>query len=276
MNYEYVRILVYAVFFAILNSLIGLYPLKAQELKKTVEIKIKKPLMISIDKAQSLFVADEKGNINKYDSLGNFILNYSPPKVAEITLLEAWPTVRIFAFYQNFQESKLLDRFLNLIADYPVNEHRIGFAQLIAPAGDNNWWILDNRDFSLKKYNPQTNELVLHNSLDLILNPENYAINFMREYQNLLFINDKNSGILVFDNFGNYKKTLPYLNLNYIGVHENELVFLKDKSLIFYDLYKNSERKVSLPSNESWLFATTINHKIVALTDSKIVYFEVW
>jgi hypothetical protein len=246
----------------------------AQNYKVRQSIQIKEPVAISTDKNLSLLVADGQGNIYKYDSSGKAQLNFSPPKLADITLLEAWQTMRVFVFYRDLQEFLILDRFLNPVAQYPINQEVIGFAQMASLSADNSIWLWDSRDFSLKKYDPKNDILAVHTSFDLIFKPKNYEINFMREYQNLLIINDKTTGILLFDNLGNYKKTLAYPNLNYIGILGDELYFLQNNQLIFYDLYQLKERKIELPQLAAWRFATLLGNLVVTISEKQIIYWQ--
>ncbi len=252
--------------------------LLAQQLVEINKTRIEKPLAISVDKKAALFIADQQGNINKYDSLGNLELNFSPQRIREADGLEAWLTLRIFVFYQDFQEYTLLDRFLNPKADeaYRFNSPQIGFVQAASLAADNDIWLFDNTDFSLKKYNPQTENISVNTALDLLLNPRRYEINFIREYQNLLMVNDPNSGILIFDNLGNYKKTLPYLHLKYIGVLANEICVLKEQKLELFDLYSSAIRSIQLPTGTTWQFATLLSPtKLVALSDQSLHVFQI-
>src|SRR4051812_27461454 len=71
---------------------------------KTIPIK-----NVSIDRYSNIFVTDDKGNLYRYDSLGNESLKYSPLKKAEISILESWRTVNIFMFYRDLQEFNILD-----------------------------------------------------------------------------------------------------------------------------------------------------------------------
>lgn len=240
-----------------------------QELKVQAKIPIASPQAISLDKRGQFFLSNEKGEINQYNPQGEILRTFSPQRRRELNLIEAWPTLRIFIFYEAFQEFLILDRFLNPLSgpeSYQFNPEFIGFAKMATLAADNNIWVFDNTDFGLKKYDPIQGLLLSNTSLDLLLDPRSIEINFMREYQNLLIINDKNSGVLIFDNFGNYLKTLPYTDLNYIGVQQDEICFLQENQLVFYDLYKSTERKVLLPDKQAWLFATAWGENIAALS----------
>lgn len=206
---------------------------------------------VSVDNYNRVITADAKGNITAYDTLGNALTTYSPQTVAGVTLLEAWRSMKILVFYRDLQQYVLLDRFLTPLAGYPyparLPAERIGFARVLTLAFDDQLWVFDDADFSLKKYNPQLQAVTIHSPMTLVLDAKDYHINFMREYQSQVFVNDKNSGILVFDNLGNYRKKLPLPNADYFQFVGDELYFADGDTLHFYNIYTAAERKVKLP-----------------------------
>lgn len=219
----------------------------AQELTVLNTISIKEPEKISVDRYYNIYYSDKKENIQKYDKLGNFLLSYSPPKPGEISLIEAWNSIRIFVFYKDFQEFVLLDRFLAPQPIYKIDQNLIGFARMATISADNQLWVIDDDDFSLKKYDLDNQKLSLKTPLELILKAKDYHINFIREYQNLVYVNDRNSGILVFDNMGNYKKKIEITQIETFGFINDELYYLKDNKIMFYNLYNFEERSINLP-----------------------------
>jgi len=223
---------------------------------KTIPIK-----NVSIDRYSNIFVSDDKGNLFRYDSLGNESLKYSPLKKAEISILESWRTVNIFMFYRELQEFNIIDRFLTtsssnfkFLNEVENDEISIGFARLATIAGDNNIWVFDDEDFSLKKYHTQLNKVIINTPLELILNTQYYDLNFIREYQNLVFINDKNSGVLVFDNLGNYKNKIDAQGINYFNFLDNYLYFIKDDKLVMLDIYKGDQQSFNIPEGKKYQF----------------------
>ena len=70
---------------------------------------------------------------------------------------------------------------------------------------------------------------------------------YLRQYQNNVYLVDKNSGIFVFDNLGNYRKKLPFLGLDNITFRGDELVYVSGGQLHFFHLYRLSERTQPLP-----------------------------
>jgi hypothetical protein len=216
---------------------------------------------VSIDRYSNIFVSDDKGNLFRYDSLGNESLKYSPLKKAEISILESWRTVNIFMFYRELQEFNILDRFLTtsssnfkFLNEVENNEISIGFARLATIAGDNNLWVFDDEDFSLKKYHTELNKVIINTPLELILNSQYYDLNFIREYQNLVFINDKNSGVLVFDNLGNYKNKIDAKGINYFNFLDNYLYFITEDKLVMLDIYKGDQKTFTIPEGKRYQY----------------------
>jgi len=229
---------------------------------------------VSIDRYGMFYIADEEGNIFKYDSLGVLQVTFSTPKKADITLLEAWRNVNIFVFYRSFQEYVLLDRFLAPAPNMPLDGNAIGFARLATFSYDNNMWIVDEQDFSLKKYNMTFNKVDLYTPLDLLLDPTLYDMNYMREYQNLLFINDKNSGILIFDNLGLYKTKIPIKGLPSIGFYNDEIYFQEGDNIRFINIYTYTERTEPLPSIGNFAFVLYTKSRLYLFRNNSVEVYK--
>jgi hypothetical protein len=96
----------------------------------------------------------------------------------------------------------------------------------------------------------------------------------MREYQNLLFINDRNAGILIFDNLGNYKKTIPYRGVEYFNFLGNNLYFIKDSSLVILDVYSGLEKVIALPSNKKYQYALMSPGTVFLFSENNVDLFK--
>ncbi len=229
---------------------------------------------VSIDRYGLFYLADEEGNITKYDSTGALLITYSPPKKADVTLLEAWRNVNIFVFYRSFQEYVLLDRFLSPSPNNRLESSAIGFGRLATFSYDNNIWVIDETDFTLKKYNLTFNKTDLTTSLDLLLDATLYDMNFMKEYQNLLFINDKNSGILVFDNMGNYKTKIPVKGLGYIGFYNDEIYFQDGDKVRFINIYTYAERTEALPEKGNFQYILYSKSRLYLVRNNAVEVYK--
>jgi len=247
----------------------------SQSLQLIKTIPVKSPDKVSVDRYNNIFVCDGDGNVNKYDTAGNTKLTYSPQKIGSISLIEAWNSVKIFLFYKDFQEYVMLDRFLAPISIYNFDLSSIGFARTATLAADNNLWIIDDSDFSLKKHDIQLQTITIETPLDLLLDARDYDINFMREYQNMLFINDYNSGILVFDNLGNYKKKLPFTRLESFGFLNEELYYLKDNKIHLFHLYNFNTRTIQLPEDKIFINVIVFENQVYLFSeDYFFIYYQ--
>ena len=229
---------------------------------------------LSIDPYSSVYISDQSGNIRRYDSTGVLQLTYSPTKKGQVTLLESWRYINTFAFFRNFQTYLILDRFLNSTSSLGIDNNTIGFARLATFSQDNNLWIVDEGDFSLIKFNTTFNKVELKTNLDLLLDPELYDLTFMREYQNLVFLSDKNSGILVFDNLGNYKNKIPAKGLEFFTFNADELIYLQQGQLKLYNIYKAKERSVTIPEGLNPTYVVMSSTRVYFLTPTELLIYK--
>lgn len=262
--------------FVIIVFLILFFQLShAQVLKPLNTVKIPGHIgCISSDPYQFVYLSDIGGNIYKIDSLGKQFVMASPPRRGQITSIEAYRNVNIFVFYSEYQVYYYYDRFLNQSQSLAFSNSEIGFARIATPSLDQNVWMVDDQDFSLKKYNSTYFSFDIKTQLDLIIDPEQYNMNFMREYQNQLFINDANSGVLIFDNMGNYKTRIPVKDLNYISFSGEDLVYVKDGCLYLINIYTYKERKYTNALLKDATSAILINKRLyVTVKDTLFIYF---
>jgi len=254
----------------ILNCILPLF-IQGQHLESITEVDLPGIIEhVSTDNSGNLFLATEDGLIFKYTSAGDSLLAFSPRKKSSIDLLEAGTGLKIFVFYRDFQEFIFLDRFLISSPYYSFNPDYVGFASLVTIGSDNDLWLLDQVDFSLKKYNVNTNVLEIASPLDLLMDPNNYQALFMKEYQNLVFISDINSGLYVFDNLGNYKKKIPvtgFSNFNFINDH---LYYIRDGFLHMVNLYNGATSGIPLPPQENAKFVLMTEKNVFLISGKKL------
>jgi hypothetical protein len=214
------------------------------------------PTAISVDRKGSVYLLDPKRSLFMLDSTGKPVNTFSPPSRGRITAVEAWNPMKLFLFYEDRQELMLLDRFMRPIASTRLTD--LGFMGNVRAAtltSDDSFWLFNESDFTLSKIDLRYQKPIIETPLDLILDKARFDVRFMREYQNMVYLLDYNGGVYVFDNLGNYKKKLPFTGVAYIGFSGNELYFVKDNQLHFFDLYQLQERILPLPADKVYLSA---------------------
>lgn len=228
---------------------------------------------VSIDRQGNVYLCDENGLIFKYSPEGEMLVNYSPIKTGRITQIEAWQGLRVIVYYADFQEFVLMDRFLRATEPYPLNLNEIGFGRTGTLSNDDNVWIVDDSDYSLKKIDVERRALFQTNNFSFLLQDQDTDLNFIREYKNLLYLNDFNSGILVFDNLGNYLNKIPIPGLEYFNFWENELYYLDSGSIKFHDLYTGATRETKFQGDEQFKFVLLTKERIYLIGNE---YFKIF
>jgi hypothetical protein len=203
---------------------------------------------ISLTRQGQILAATNQSAIFLLDSTGKVLYQFSPRRPARIHLLEGWNGLRIFAFYRDFQEYVMLDRFLLSDGPVPLDPEKTGYARLLAPSLDGNLWVLDESSFQLKKIEIQSQKTLFSTPLDLVLTGKQYELSFMREYQNQLYLADRLGRVLVFDQMGNFRKKLPLEKCGWLGFRGEEIYTLENDSLAFFHPFLLKKRKLALPS----------------------------
>lgn len=221
---------------------------QAQSYELIKKVSVNHVVYATIDHKKNIYTADEDGNVTLYDSTAKKLNTYSPEKLGVITSMMTSQSLQLFLFYQDFQEYVILDRFLNERVRHSISHEEVGYVKVATLASDNNIWIFDEGNMSIKKYNPKIDKVIAHTSLDLSLGVKFNGVTYLQEHNNLLYLVDKLSGIWVFDNFGNFKKRLPYTKLYNFSFVANYLYLFQNQRLTQINIYNNQKntRAISL------------------------------
>jgi len=232
-----------------------LAPSIAQVPKKLKEISLKNIDNVSVDRLGDLFVVFKNGGIKKYDANGRELATFK--KGALPTLIEPWYHPKIFVYdrltqqyinYDHNLQTPQVDRIDPSIAVNPF---------LVCPTNDNKLLVLDEADWSIKKANPNTGKVLVEFTIDTA-GMSKPVFSYLREYQNLIFLLDKFSGIFIFNNLGKKINHIKCTTQNF-GFYGEELFYLVDDRVIFYDLYSEKTREVKIEPG-----------KFVIVTDERI------
>ncbi|MCK5279578.1 MAG: hypothetical protein KAK04_13590, partial [Cyclobacteriaceae bacterium] len=256
--------------FLTLFLLFKVFVLFSQNFQLIESIEIKEPTEVSLDRAGNIYYATFNGDIIKYNPLLKERFIFSPANPNKTTILEAWQGLRIFSFHRDMQQYRLINRNLSLNEDYSFPTNLVGFAEIATPSYDNNIWVIDQIDFSLKKYDIFSKRIKSRTPMDLLLNPDNYEILYCKEYQNRLFISTRNYGILIFDNFGNYIKTYENKGVSSFNFWKDTIYFMEENVLVKLNLYNNRTDYSELPKQENWLFALVFEDRTYLFSDNKL------
>ena len=254
-------------------------PLAAQTISLSKQLEFAGPSAISIDRLGNFYFADQRRSVYKFSPEGVLTTTYSPAISGGISSIEARNGIKILLFSYDQQRLILLDRFLREIS--AIDLSRLPFHagndlfKAATFSGDDQFWLFNESTFSVTKINALTQQPYFSTALNLIVRQKAYDVRFMREYQNNLYVVEKNAGIFVFDNMGNYRKTLPFPGLDYAGFIGDELYYLKDNTLHFYHLYNGQQRQINLAPEQNYTNVLVGDKMLYLFTDTGVDIFAI-
>jgi hypothetical protein len=187
------------------------------------------------DNLQNVYVF-RGSSLKKYNSQGQLLYSYSDKSYGRITEVDANDPMKVLVFYKDFPEVVLLDNTLSVNGS-PFSPSDVGYplSTLACTSHDDGVWLYDAQNFQLIRVDVNLNVTVktgnFAQTLGINLNPD-----YMIEYDNYLYLNDSAQGILVFDSYGTYYKTIPLTGLRTFQVRGNDLFYIAQNRIHTFHL----------------------------------------
>jgi len=96
---------------------------------------------------------------------------------------------------------------------------------------------------------------------------------YMLEQNDEIFVSAPKSGVLIFDKFGTYKKTIPLYQLNKFQVVGDKFIYLNNNKIFSYSTINNAD-SLSIPENLKIKSASIYKNKIVVSNSNEIYVYE--
>jgi hypothetical protein len=227
------------------------------------------------------FTTDNLGNsyviaenqLLQFDSKGRPKASYSENNLGSLRAVDASNPMKILTYYPDFTQINILNSKLALQST--INLRRLGIMQptLICNSNNEGYWVFDLQDFQLKKVNL---DLQVKFESGNISQNVGYDIlpDFLVEADNSVYLNNPSTGILVFDLYGTYYKTIPLKNLKSFQVIGDELLFVDQNKLISFHLKKLEEREILLPPHDSLRNARIEQKELFLLTTGSLSFYS--
>lgn len=238
-----------------------------------------------IEGACDAFTTDEMGNVyvlrgdvlELYNSKGASWLRNSVKTFGRISNLDAFYSLKPMLFSQEQGQIAVLDNTL-AVQGSVLNLPRNGFPQVVLAcmSVQNGFWFFDQQQLELIRVDAQLRKLSNTGRLDQLLGITP-APTSMQEFDSRLYVNDPTNGILVFDLFGTYMKTIPLKNASSFEVRDGALYFLQDGRAQVYDMRSFSIVDIPVPNDvkDAMLDIRIERGKLYVRTADRIVIDEV-
>lgn len=209
---------------------------------------------IAFDNLFNVYTIHES-EIAKYNNEGDFQIRYSDKRLGNIGQVDVEYSLKPLLTYPDLNNIAILDNTMsNNRGTVDLSQLNIGIGALAINSVQNHFWFYDAMTFSLIRTNDNFKRVVETGNLAQILGIEFEPRN-MVEFSNRLYVNNPKTGILVFDIFGSYIKTIPLKGLSHIQVFENEIVYFSENKLIRYNptLYKESVISIPIECKDAYI-----------------------
>lgn len=245
------------------------------QLNKVAELDISGITLASVDRLGNFYFLLPSGSLQKYDHNGN-LLDEATQGVVPLTLIEPWNPLKVFTYSYTNSVIKHWDHHLTLMDEMALEPALAITPRLVCPANEvNKAWILDIADFTIKKVNLITNQIEIDAPLPADWTGERAEFVFMREYQNRIFLLNKNKGILMLNMLGKLIATIEVQGLDFFNFMGEELCYRNGNSIMLFDLFTGDTRKAADISNFPKVVKSVItDERLVLVSQEKVEIFQ--
>jgi hypothetical protein len=213
--------------------------------------------------------------IKKYDPQGKLLFRYDDKSYGNITYIDVTDPLKIMVFYKDFPEIIFLDNTLSLNGS-PISPNDMGFplTTLACISHDNGAWLYDAQGIQLVRFDlnltvtEKTGNLV--QTIGMNLNPD-----YMTEYNSYLYLNDSAQGILVFDQFGTYYKTIPIKGLKTFQIRGDDMFYLLGNTVHDFHVKEITEDLTKTPDSAALNIRVEKNMLFEACKDDTLRVYRV-
>lgn len=228
--------------------------------------------LISTDQMGNLFVVTQTNQLNKYGRNGKLVstLNYS--YTGNITQVDATNPMEINVFYKELNRVVFLDNNLAFRGDLDLSKAGIIQASAIARSYDNNVWVFDMGDLQLKKVR-KTGEIeqTSGNIRQYIIG--NASVNYLYDNNDRVFMVDSVNGVLMFDVFASYIKTIPVKGTAEVKVLGNYLFYALNRNLNRYNWSASQVSAFTLPDTAGFKKMSIEKERIYLLKQDTVAIY---
>lgn len=204
--------------------------------------------LFTTDKLQHIYFVTDKNEVVKLKPDGTEQFRFINKILGSPSFLDATNPFNLLLFYPEYQNVVTLDRTLNLAGQYNLFDLGLFGVTSLGMAGDGNLWVYDAVTFRLKKIGYDGQVIVQSADLSLELKKNINSVRLLERGQQV-YMNDPAIGILVFDVFGKYLKTLPIKGAEQVQVVGDQLIFFQEGKLFSFHLQTLLQTPLFLPGN---------------------------
>ncbi len=240
-------------------------------------------LVYTINYNADFFTTDNIGNIYavnndeliKYGPGGALMKKYSNKKLGRIYSVDASNALRVLVYYKDFSVIVILDSQLSQNGEN-IQLETLGLEQsdLACTSFNNGIWLYNRQNAELVRLDENLQPVIRTGNLNNILSTELHP-NFLIEYNGYVYLNNPGDGILLFDIYGTYYKTIPLKDLKSFQPRDSEIYFVSGKALVDYHTKELWQVSLPFPDTTAISARTEKGNYFFQFRDSLSVYTTV-
>lgn len=221
----------------------------------------------STDRLGNIYAVSQNQELIKFDADGRELFRYSNKTLGRLEQIDASNPFTVLLFYADQQTVILLDRTLSERTRLALSTTELGQIEHIALADDNLIWVFDEADGKLKKIDPEGNISTESDDLRQLtrfaVHPDQLLVQ-----GNLLWLNQPDQGILVFDRRGRLESILPVKNAFIASILDKKLLVYQD------NVWKIYLDEADLGTPPFTRFVITDTPHSLRVTQNRLVYLD--
>ena len=202
--------------------------------------------LFTTDQLRQLYVVTPSNALLKLDPALNELFQYTNNRLGDLALIDVSNPFSVLLYYPDFNEVITLDRTLNERGRLNLLELGLVQVRAIGLSQDNQVWVYDELNNQLKKLSTSGEVVLASDDLSLLLG-ENISPNFLTARNRRVYLNDPEVGVLVFDLFGQYLKTIDLRGLQDFQLLEDRLLYVQANTLQSFHLESLLFDTIQLP-----------------------------
>ncbi|MBU0486722.1 MAG: hypothetical protein KKA07_14250 [Bacteroidetes bacterium] len=189
----------------------------------------------------------KKSSLVKYTRGDSTTVSFSNIDIRDISYVDAKDPLKILVFDKENQKIAFIDNSLSLRSDI-IFLSDLGFENITNSCSSQKegFWIYDASEFQISRYDSYLKPAATSGNIVQVTGKEIHPV-YMLEENNNLYINDPEIGLLVFDVFGTFIKTIRVNIPGKFQVRAGNLIWFDGKHLKTMNLIIGEENFITLP-----------------------------
>jgi hypothetical protein len=238
-------------------------------------------LVYSIPLKEEKFTTDRLGNfyfyhqgdISKYDPAAKLSGSYSTRDYGNIGYIDASDPLKVLVVFPEFSKAVILDAAMSANSNIELSLPEIPNIRLICTSRQQGFWIFDEYSNRLKKLDEQLTVIAEGTDLRQIT-PGKILPDMLVESGDWVFLNAPGYGVLVFDRYGTYFKTLQPDVQSFLQVHGNEILYKEGIRMVRFNILTSEKNYFVLPENFPQDEVRIEAHRIFIRKDDRLEIYD--